>query len=564
MKKNIFKLSLLAAGAVLSLGVADQLNAGAFEAKADTYGYSGGDGSQYNPYLISSLADLEHLADSVNSGSTETQKKFFKQTCDIGSEDGAKLTKPIGYHKDNAPFRGVYDGGNHNVWVDITFNASAAGQGIGLFGYVYRYASDTKYNYSVKNINVYGEIKGQVTDLNGTSIGGVVGTSASTSATAPAGIINCNNYATIDYKGTFSTFREIYPAGIVGRSLSATNIINCINYGTIKGTVEGNNSAYIRGGGIAGEVNGTTNIINCANLGKLDFTTVKTSMMGGIAGCPESGGSPYMINIQNCYSNGDFKFTQTSGSGDKYCGGIIGYWNGNANDVVNNAYFIPSDVAPKGCGNVPTARDTSKMYSITEEQAKAEENVADSLIAKLNTNTAGLENPFSNYWVKNEEGYPVPTSYVLSTQIAYSYKNEANGANDFRIAFGIDVSDGYNKEMLMAGQSVGIKVYKNNSLKLTIDVTNETATLATGGAVGFYSSYDKNVLYFTIELGDLIATPSDAKDVYSFTTYKTVGEKTEEFFGTGWSFESLLNHYLSMPACSSNTSLLQCKADLGL
>ena len=564
MKKNILKLSLFAAGAVLSIGIASGLNAGSFEVKADSYGYSGGDGTQYDPFLISSLADLEHLADSVNSGSSETQKKFFKQTCDIGSEDGAKLTKPIGYHKDDAPFRGVYDGGNHNVWVDINFDAYAAGQGIGLFGYVYRYASDTKYNYSVKNINVYGEIKGQVNDLNGTSIGGVVGISQSTSSTAPAGIINCNNYATIDYKGTFSSFREIYPAGIVGRSLSATSIINCINYGTIKGTVEGNASAYIRGGGITGEVNGTTNIINCANLGKLDFTTVKTSMMGGIAGCPEGGGSPYMINIQNCYSNGDFKFTQTSGSGDKYCGGIIGYWNGNAADVVNNAYYIPSDVAPNGCGNVPSARDTSKMYSITEEQAKAEENVADSLIAKLNTNTAALENPFSNYWVKNAGEYPVPTTYSLSTQIAYNYVSEPAETNDFRIAFGIDVSKGYNKEMLMSGQSVGIKVYKNKSLALTLDMTNKTATKAGGESVGFYSKYDKDMLYFTLELGDLIATPSDAKVLYSFTTYKTAGEQTQEFFGTGWSFASLLNAYLNMPAYAHNASLLQCKADLGL
>ena len=45
--------------------------------------FSGGSGSQAEPYLISSVEDWDALANSVNSGTTTYSGKYFKLTTDI-------------------------------------------------------------------------------------------------------------------------------------------------------------------------------------------------------------------------------------------------------------------------------------------------------------------------------------------------------------------------------------------------------------------------------------------------------------------------------------------------
>lgn len=110
---------------------------------------SGGSGTQDDPWLISTAADLKALADYINSGKAadcdadcNTYGNFhgyyFKQTADIDLQ-GVEWD-PIGYDgEENSYFAGNYDGSNY-----VIRNAAFDGKDndsrncVGIFGWVYQ------------------------------------------------------------------------------------------------------------------------------------------------------------------------------------------------------------------------------------------------------------------------------------------------------------------------------------------------------------------------------------------------------------------------------------------
>lgn len=110
---------------------------------------SGGSGTQDDPWLISTAADLKALADYINSGNAadcdadcNTYGNFhgyyFKQTADIDLQ-GVEWD-PIGYDgEENSYFAGNYDGSNY-----VIRNAAFDGKDndsrncVGIFGWVYQ------------------------------------------------------------------------------------------------------------------------------------------------------------------------------------------------------------------------------------------------------------------------------------------------------------------------------------------------------------------------------------------------------------------------------------------
>lgn len=110
---------------------------------------SGGSGTQDDPWLISTAADLKALADYINSGNAadcdadcNTYGNFhgyyFKQTADIDLQGAA--WDPIGYDgEENSYFAGNYDGSNY-----VIRNAAFDGKDndsrncVGIFGWVYQ------------------------------------------------------------------------------------------------------------------------------------------------------------------------------------------------------------------------------------------------------------------------------------------------------------------------------------------------------------------------------------------------------------------------------------------
>ena len=152
MKKKLLSL-LLALCLVMAL-----VPMTAFAAEAPSFG--GGTGTQEDPWLIASQADLIALAEFLNSGNAETfdtenagvgncHGYYFKQTADI---DLTGVTwEPIGY-SGSYYFAGNYDGGGHSIT-----NAVSTGKvdpdgfaTAGIFGWV---AFGSVENLHVKNAN---------------------------------------------------------------------------------------------------------------------------------------------------------------------------------------------------------------------------------------------------------------------------------------------------------------------------------------------------------------------------------------------------------------------------
>ena len=74
--------------------------------------YSGGSGTEDNPWIISSADDLKTLADTVNNGEQYTGT-YFLQAEDIDLSNVA--WEPIGYTDSDYYFSGHYDGGDYII-----------------------------------------------------------------------------------------------------------------------------------------------------------------------------------------------------------------------------------------------------------------------------------------------------------------------------------------------------------------------------------------------------------------------------------------------------------------
>ena len=233
-----------------------------------------GSGTETDPYIISSSAELKNM---INS-SVDTSGKYYKLSDDF--DNTTVLTEPLD-GKDYV-FAGTFDGNGKTVNVDIKSDASE----VGLF---------SVNKGQISNVNVAGTISGSW------SVGGICGKNLENGQ-----ISNCTNSAAVT--GTK------YVGGVCGYNQGS--ITECSNSGSI--TAE---TAYA--GGIAGK-NGTSvkdaPVENCANSGNVicssykDYTGYNDSNMA----YSESNGSYKVIGKvgntwhQIHYEDHDVLYTQTN------------------------------------------------------------------------------------------------------------------------------------------------------------------------------------------------------------------------------------------------------------
>ncbi len=286
MKKRILGIALAICMMIFCVPM------GVFAAEAPSF--SGGTGTQGDPWLIASQADLTALAEFLNSGNAETfdaenagvgncHGYYFKQTADI---DLTGVTwEPIGY-SGGYYFAGNYDGGGHSITnavstgkVDPDGYATA-----GIFGWV---AFGSVANLHVKNANFV------ATGQNNYSyVGGIAGVCYGSS------IKNC------------SVENSSLESRRNNNNNCAGSIVGYSTGGTFEKCAAENNQirtmAY--GGGFVGEVDddpdygaGNSTFTNCyvANCTVISETddSQGTSFSGGFAG--EITDST--LTIQNCY-----------------------------------------------------------------------------------------------------------------------------------------------------------------------------------------------------------------------------------------------------------------------
>ena len=287
MKKKLFSL-LLTLCLVMTL-----VPMAAFAEEAPSFG--GGTGTQQDPWLITSQADLIALAEFLNSGNAETfdtenanigncHGYYFKQTADI---DLTGVTwEPIGYSGQGYYFAGNYDGGGYTI-----SNATSTGKNdndgfatAGIFGWV---AFGSVENLHVKNANFV------ATGQNNYSyVGGIAGVCYGSS------IKNCS---VVD--SSLESKRN-------NNNNCAGSIVGYSTGGTFEKCAAENNQvktmAY--GGGFVGEVDddpkygaGTSTFKNsyvakCTVISETDDSQ-GTSFSGGFAGQMTDS----TLTLQNCY-----------------------------------------------------------------------------------------------------------------------------------------------------------------------------------------------------------------------------------------------------------------------
>ncbi len=284
MKKRILGIALAICMMIFCVPM------GVFAAEAPLF--SGGTGTQGDPWLIASQADLTALAEFLNSGNAETfdtenanvgncHGYYFKQTADI---DLTGVTwEPIGY-SGSCYFAGNYDGGGHSIT-----NAVSTGKvdpdgfaTAGIFGWV---VFGSVANLHVKNANFV------ATGQNNFSyVGGIAGVCYGSS------IKNC------------SVVNSSLESRRNNNNNCAGSIVGYSTGGTFEKCAAENNQiktmAY--GGGFVGELdddNGVGNstftncyVANCTVISKTDDVQ-GTSFAGGFAGQVTN----FTLTIQNCY-----------------------------------------------------------------------------------------------------------------------------------------------------------------------------------------------------------------------------------------------------------------------
>jgi hypothetical protein len=155
------------------------------------FAYSGGSGTEANPYLISSKANMAELATNVNGGQ-DYSGKYFRLTRDLtGASD--TVTTVVG-NSDTRYFRGIFDGDGHEIAVKNT----------GIFGSIS--------GATIKNLGV-----------SGNRVGGICGSGYDGST-----ITNCYNTGNISSSS----------GGICGSGTNIT-ITNCYNTGNISSSSGG-------------------------------------------------------------------------------------------------------------------------------------------------------------------------------------------------------------------------------------------------------------------------------------------------------------------------------------
>ena len=309
--------------------------------------FSGGDGSEKNPYIITTAEQLAQLATYVNEDDTDEPvwaDKHYKLGNDIDlSEYGENWNDgkgwiPIGmYHNtyslENKPFKGVVDGNNKRITGLYIFGYYIfegyfyeVNYYLGLFGYI---------NSSgiVKNIGVDNAIT-----CNSFISGIIVGQNEGS-------LINCNSTDCIMNSRSFQQNVAKVGAGVVG--FNAGSVLNCYvenilidytssDHHTVGGVVGANtgivSNCYSTGivstssssmltAGIAGGITGNNSgiVSNCYSSCLISPTTEDVSA-GGVVG-------NNLGSILNCYSIGDINADGYSA----YSGGIVGSCSGGSN-----------------------------------------------------------------------------------------------------------------------------------------------------------------------------------------------------------------------------------------
>ena len=276
-------------------------------------GFAGGSGTEGDPYIIETGAQLAYLASRVNSGYTYSGN-YFRLDKDIDLT-GIDWT-PIGYSTSRY-FRGTFDGNGHTIYgLTITKNRAYAG----LFGSTY---GATIKNVALRDVNI--EIR--YSEFN--HAGGIVGYAGSNTSYITT-ISNCSTEGRILGGQSSST---AFVGGILGYGNASISNSYCVGE-----VLAGSNSERCYAGGIVGGLHRKITIDSCYFSGRISAESGDTDGVyaAGILGVTNS--SMSLCSISNCFATGDFS-VDGSNSSTEYTNAIYNPFQGSYSLSVSNNYY---------------------------------------------------------------------------------------------------------------------------------------------------------------------------------------------------------------------------------
>lgn len=252
-----------------------------------------GDGSETNPFIISSAEHLWRLRDFTNSDENNTKltgKTHFRQECDLRMRDICTSSDrkfgwlPIGSIPEN-PFRGIYDGNGYKItglWIHRPNSP-----GIGLFGFIDQAKisnltvqnPDIEGNYAVGALvggtSAPGDKRGS-SALHGCTVegGSVSAPTGSVAVGGLIGVVDRKGFLSVDscYNNNTRVSGDYAVGGLVGAGTlySTINALACNNHGRIT-------ARYSGAGGIVGSVDSLF-VSGCRNMSAI---TGGTAVMSG-------------------------------------------------------------------------------------------------------------------------------------------------------------------------------------------------------------------------------------------------------------------------------------------
>ncbi len=328
-----------------------------------------GSGTEDDPYLLATAADLKAFRDMANAEASSKLCATLTADIDLGGEAWTPFEPSSGYVSE--AYAGTFDGANHTI-KGLSVNSTSS-KGVGLFG--------TVCGATIKNLMV----EGNVSASNSAFVGGIVG-KTQTSAT----IDSCS------FAGTVTSTKKnsaAGTAGIVGRVNAGTvTITNCANTATINGT--GAIAAGILGNG----GNNKVTIENCYNTGAISGQWYASGICGSDT-LPAS-------KITNCYNSG----TITATNGGSYYAGITANFKG----TISNSYYA-NPAADALVGTTPAT-----AIAITSPDG-----LADKLGSAFKEDTAGANKGYPILvWQAGEVVQPDPRIELTGPDTLWRTANE--------------------------------------------------------------------------------------------------------------------------------------------
>lgn len=269
-----------------------------------------GSGTEADPYIIESTANLQQLITYVNGGNDDYAGKYFRLTKDILIE--VDEWTPIGGHNNETGaygeffyFKGHLDGDGHIVKGAMkcrSFTAAFIGAASGG---------------SVKNLHILADVENN--PISTAQAAHTAGLIACIHGTAPYSVSNCSYNGRITSAGGGN-----HVAGLVGSTLAPLTVNGCINRGSVSATdnvASSSTQTYV--GGIIGYAQSDVTISQCSNYGTFRITGAVSSGSGGIIGYSSSSAN---LDCRYCDNYADIH----PGSGCTYVGGICGQVSGSA------------------------------------------------------------------------------------------------------------------------------------------------------------------------------------------------------------------------------------------